>query len=665
MNNKYIGIHSNDLNRTRYGEIVLYVEGQPVGFFSSSGDFVISGSLGIGGIANVSASIAGIRLDTGSLMITGSVSGDTITFTKGDGTTFQLTVDNVASASYATTASYTVLAVSASSVKIVNAGTDNQVKYIAFTDKAQGYGEIGTDSGINYNPFTNTLQTSNFLGNLQGSASYALTASYVPAVAFDGNRPITQVLLPDLVNYNPGTSNVVDFLEQVFYPEEGFGIEIFSPEVLSIMEHARSGSYVWANNVGYDNYNPDPIAKFTANVPVSWSLQTNNLLSIHPTNGELTIKTNISGSTVYIGGSTAQGTVVATAVAGGYKTRDFSVNIKAQNPPQIRTSDYIFTVNNIFVTASGAQLGYFTAQDLTFVPYGSCSLIGSGGLDVDKFTFIQDDDTAGSYSTRYRVETTQALNSGSYVYSLTASNGYGTIYAEEFTTTVQQNNAPTITIVNSPYIKTITQATSGSAFGSLTIQDLQSGIIPPGTPKYGLIFTTSTFVDRIVSASLTGTDADKFEFRPLVSSSTPTYLNYPYTITYGIYFKEAGVAGTYNITASGFDQFGNTAIQPISNSVQIPRPAIIQQNSTAYIIESALSGSKVTTDSTHGVDPNFPAYVYTDQPVSWSLDDPNNLFAISGSNTVRGYLTLKADLSGSAIQYPNTLTVLVLSLIHI
>ena len=43
-------------------------------------------------------------IDTGSLMVTGSATNDTLTFTKGDGSTFDLVVDNVASASFATTA---------------------------------------------------------------------------------------------------------------------------------------------------------------------------------------------------------------------------------------------------------------------------------------------------------------------------------------------------------------------------------------------------------------------------------------------------------------------------------------------------------------------------------------------------------------------------------
>ena len=59
----------------------------------------ISGSLSIQGVSNVSSSIAsgggggGGSTDTGSLMVTASVSSNTITFTKGDSSTFNITVD--------------------------------------------------------------------------------------------------------------------------------------------------------------------------------------------------------------------------------------------------------------------------------------------------------------------------------------------------------------------------------------------------------------------------------------------------------------------------------------------------------------------------------------------------------------------------------------------
>ena len=59
-NNTYIGINPNSLVRTESGELSLYVNGAPVAFFSSSADVVFSGSLGIDGVSDISASLAGM-----------------------------------------------------------------------------------------------------------------------------------------------------------------------------------------------------------------------------------------------------------------------------------------------------------------------------------------------------------------------------------------------------------------------------------------------------------------------------------------------------------------------------------------------------------------------------------------------------------------------------
>ncbi len=58
------------------------------------------------GDVTISATGGGGSADTGSLMKTGSVVDDTLTFTKGDGSTFDLTVNNIISASYAAVAGH-------------------------------------------------------------------------------------------------------------------------------------------------------------------------------------------------------------------------------------------------------------------------------------------------------------------------------------------------------------------------------------------------------------------------------------------------------------------------------------------------------------------------------------------------------------------------------
>jgi len=66
-----------------------------------SGSVEISGSLTISG-SILATTYVGVlsSSETGSLLLTASINNDTLTFTKGDGSTFNLTVDNVLSASY-------------------------------------------------------------------------------------------------------------------------------------------------------------------------------------------------------------------------------------------------------------------------------------------------------------------------------------------------------------------------------------------------------------------------------------------------------------------------------------------------------------------------------------------------------------------------------------
>lgn len=58
--NTYIGFNPNGLVLTDSGELTLFSEGNAVAFFSSSSDVVFSGSLGIEGVADISASLAGM-----------------------------------------------------------------------------------------------------------------------------------------------------------------------------------------------------------------------------------------------------------------------------------------------------------------------------------------------------------------------------------------------------------------------------------------------------------------------------------------------------------------------------------------------------------------------------------------------------------------------------
>ena len=76
--NTYIGIDPNGLVRSTSGELTLFADGSPVAFFSSSANVVFSGSLGIEGVEDISASLAGMisSVTAGDGLSGGGLSGD-------------------------------------------------------------------------------------------------------------------------------------------------------------------------------------------------------------------------------------------------------------------------------------------------------------------------------------------------------------------------------------------------------------------------------------------------------------------------------------------------------------------------------------------------------------------------------------------------------------
>ena len=106
--------------------------------------------------------------ETGSFMITGSVTDDTLTFTKGDATTFDLVVDNVVNADSASVITTTD-----------SLGISSSPHYLTFVDARSGTQTLFTDIDLQYNPSQAQLKVTNLLG----TSSYAITsetASYLP-----------------------------------------------------------------------------------------------------------------------------------------------------------------------------------------------------------------------------------------------------------------------------------------------------------------------------------------------------------------------------------------------------------------------------------------------------------------------------------------------------
>ena len=143
----------------------------------------------------------GSSVDTGSLLTTASVSNDTITFTKGDTTTFDIEVNNVTSASYASTASFVTTAQTASFVT-----TAQTASFVTTAQTAS---------------FVTTAQTASFVTTAQSSsiATTSLTSSVFNPVIIDiaGGVPATLGLTiltagSVVLSGGSGTSNYTSIL---------------------------------------------------------------------------------------------------------------------------------------------------------------------------------------------------------------------------------------------------------------------------------------------------------------------------------------------------------------------------------------------------------------------------------------------------------------------
>ena len=156
-----------------------------------------------------------LGLETGSFVVTGSVSNATITLSQAIGTSFDLTVDNVASASFASSATSAATAATASTSDFVLIQSTSLPTYFYVTFSPGTGRQAPLYSGtMRYEADTDTLIVTNISGNINSAntaisasyANFATTASYatnsiakypltlgagLTGGAFDGSSPIT------------------------------------------------------------------------------------------------------------------------------------------------------------------------------------------------------------------------------------------------------------------------------------------------------------------------------------------------------------------------------------------------------------------------------------------------------------------------------------------
>ena len=209
-------IHLEDLQfQDGFGTSSLSGSYELIGDQNITGSLHMSGNIYLAGTASVDYLVAsyesssiiyssgstkfGDTLDdthefTGSITSTGSFYGMAVSgnFTgSGEG------LYDIPSASFAETASYLNLGATASHAdRATSASNADQASnlylqpeessaaahYILISQNSTGGSSIKTDTGLSYIPQTNTLTLTKVIGNLEGSASFAETASYIDGV---------------------------------------------------------------------------------------------------------------------------------------------------------------------------------------------------------------------------------------------------------------------------------------------------------------------------------------------------------------------------------------------------------------------------------------------------------------------------------------------------
>ncbi len=148
---------------------------------------------------------------------------------------------------------------------------------------------------------------------------------------------------------------------------------------------------------------------------------------------------------------------------------------------------------------------------------------------------------------------------------------------------------------------------------------------------------TITLTDPLSGISYENVEIDSFDGDSnfVISTETPAP-----TVTYQVSSSGAVTAGTYTLQFTGSDEYGNVVKTSKNVVVSTAAAAPIQKNGNLFIIESAESGSHITT-STNGIPGTQVQFTTTTPGVTWSVS-PTTYLHIDST----GKLSLQAHVSG-------------------
>ena len=254
------------------------------------------------------------------------------------------------------------------------------------------------------------------------------------------------------------------------------------------------------------------------------------------------------------------------------------------------------------------------------------SYSGSDGTpSVQSFTSSNpsiDIDSSGNLTLAVDISGSLTSSGDTISSDITFQDNYGNVGSGSLTVNVFANSHPSASFTNNSGVYNTNQATSSALITSLTITDEES--------------------DTPFSMSLSGTDANKFNIEPQNSNTSSIQLTAVSDLD----------SGTYSYTASIFDQFSEASQYEREITIAEADLGTLSTNGTFYVIESAVNGNNIVTNSngrtgTQGdlgvsYSPNYGSQVvqeFTSSNAFISVNSSGNLSVgtnISGSSETSG-----------------------------
>jgi hypothetical protein len=294
-------------------------------------------------------------LASGSFLTTGSVAGDTITLTKGDGSTFNLIVDNVNSASFATTASYVdwtdidniPVGIISSSAQLDNTTLTGMTVSGSFSGSFQGDGSGLT--GVSVNIETETLVSSTFTSTGSITVNHSLDTLFPLVQVY--NEEDEQVI-PLRIKILSSSSIQIDFST----PQSGY-------VVIAKGGHIVSGSVLLVDLTDQTTF-ASTFTSVTSSTVVHNLNTAYPLVQVYNTLDEQVIPQTIkilNSSSVEVDFSTPQSGYIVVAKAGHIVSGSSANSALLENQPGSYYLDYSnFTNVPAGIVSSSAQITELT-----------------------------------------------------------------------------------------------------------------------------------------------------------------------------------------------------------------------------------------------------------------------------------------------------------------